>query len=187
MEISLISDLTLNVSYNFEKGEVFLKETLNRRRKRDREPSRIPLKRILKVLNKKNIEKRYSFLSDKVFQRAHLSLIWVKTTKSGDYGTTEILFIANMPSTWRHRNVRWGKSIVAAYTAKSSLKGGMHHNTADSLWNCLSQRLKGCTNRFNTTWCRGIWWLLYQISFTSTLWNCWPTCRSSHGRDNSFT
>ena len=75
MEISLISDLTLNVSYNFEKGEVFFKETLNRRRKRDREPSRIPLKRILKVLDKKNIEKRYSFLSDKVFQRVHLSLI----------------------------------------------------------------------------------------------------------------
>ncbi|RMX39832.1 hypothetical protein pdam_00023348 [Pocillopora damicornis] len=57
MEISLISDLTLNVSYNFEKGEVFFKETLNRRRKRDREPSRIPPKRILKVLDKKNIEK----------------------------------------------------------------------------------------------------------------------------------
>ena len=110
------SEYSLESSINFEKGER-LKVTMNRRRKRDREPSRIPLKRILKVLNKKNIEKRYSCLLDKVFQRVHLSLIWVKTTKYGNYGTTEILFIANMPSPWRHRNVRWGKSIVAAYTA----------------------------------------------------------------------
>ena len=68
------SEYSLESSINFEKGEL-LKETMNRRRKRDREPSRIPLKRILKVLNKKNIEKRYSCLLDKVFQRVHLSLI----------------------------------------------------------------------------------------------------------------
>ena len=68
------SEFSLESSINFEKGEL-LKETMNRRRKRDREPSRIPLKRILKVLNKKNIEKRYSCLLDKVFQRVHLSLI----------------------------------------------------------------------------------------------------------------
>ena len=55
-------EYSLESSINFEKGEL-LKETMNRRRKRDREPSRIPLKRILKVLNKKkNIEKRYSQL-----------------------------------------------------------------------------------------------------------------------------
>ena len=38
------SEYRLQSSINFEKGKV-LKETLNRRRKRDREPSRIPLKR----------------------------------------------------------------------------------------------------------------------------------------------
>ena len=48
------SEYSLESSINFEKGEL-LKETMNRRRKRDREPSRIPLKRILKVLNKKKI------------------------------------------------------------------------------------------------------------------------------------
>ncbi|CAH3173319.1 unnamed protein product [Porites lobata] len=69
------SEYSLESSINFEKGEL-LKETMNRRRKRDREPSRIPLKRILKVLNKKKkIEKRYSCLLNKVFQRVHLSLI----------------------------------------------------------------------------------------------------------------
>ena len=69
------SEYSLESSINFEKGEL-LKDTMNRRRKRDREPSRIPLKRILKVLNKKkNIEKRYSCLLDKVFQTVHLSLI----------------------------------------------------------------------------------------------------------------
>ncbi|CAH3037345.1 unnamed protein product, partial [Pocillopora meandrina] len=51
------SEYSLQSSINFEKGEV-LKETLNRRRKRDGEPSRIPLKRILKVLNKKRYRKK---------------------------------------------------------------------------------------------------------------------------------
>ena len=51
------SEYSLQSSINFEKGEV-LKETLGRRRKRDREPSRIPLKRILKVLNKKKFRKK---------------------------------------------------------------------------------------------------------------------------------
>ena len=51
------SEYSLQSSINFEKGEV-LKETLDRRRKRDREPSRIPLKRILKVLNKKKFRKK---------------------------------------------------------------------------------------------------------------------------------
>ena len=46
------SEYSLESSINFEKGEL-LKETMNWRRKRDRETSRIPLKRILKVLNKK--------------------------------------------------------------------------------------------------------------------------------------
>ena len=32
-------------------------------------------------------------------------------------------------------------SCIHRCNNKSSLKGGMHHNTADSLWNCLSQRL----------------------------------------------
>ena len=51
------SEYSLESSINFEKGEL-LKETMNRRRKRDREPSRIPLKRILKVLNKKKYRKK---------------------------------------------------------------------------------------------------------------------------------
>ena len=38
------SEYSLESSINFEKGEL-LKETMNRRRKRDREPSRIPLKK----------------------------------------------------------------------------------------------------------------------------------------------
>ena len=50
-------EYSLESSINFEKGEL-LKETMNRRRKRDREPSRIPLKRILKVLNKKKYRKK---------------------------------------------------------------------------------------------------------------------------------
>ena len=72
-------------------------------------------------------------------------------------------------------------SCIHRCNNKSSLKRGMHHNTADSLWNCLSQRLAqiglmphdvgGSGDRF----------------FTSTLGNCRPTCRSSHGRDKSFT
>ena len=79
---------------------------------------------------------------DKVFQRVHLSLIWVKTTKSGNYGTTEILFIANMPSTWRHTNVRWGKSIVAAYTAVIISQVWREVCIIIQLiHNCLSQRL----------------------------------------------
>ena len=32
-------------------------------------------------------------------------------------------------------------SCIHRCNNKSSLKGAMHHNTADSLWNCLSQRL----------------------------------------------
>ena len=32
-------------------------------------------------------------------------------------------------------------SCIHRCNNKSSLKGGRHHNTADSLWNCLSQRL----------------------------------------------
>ena len=51
------SEYGLESSINFEKGEL-LKESMNRRRKRDREPSRIPLKRILKVPNKKIYRKK---------------------------------------------------------------------------------------------------------------------------------
>ena len=66
---------SLQCSSSFKKG-VALKESLNRRRKRDREPSRIPVKRILNVLRKKKkIEKRYSCLLDKLFQIVHLSLV----------------------------------------------------------------------------------------------------------------
>jgi len=61
-------------SSSFKKG-VALKESLNRRRKRDREPSRIPVKRIPNVLRKKKIEKRYSCLLEKLFQIVHLSFV----------------------------------------------------------------------------------------------------------------
>ena len=48
---------SLQCSSSFKEG-VALKERLNRRRKRDREPSRIPVKRILNVLRKKKNRKK---------------------------------------------------------------------------------------------------------------------------------
>ena len=48
---------SLQCSSSFKKG-VALKESLNRRKKRDREPSRIPVKRILNVFRKKTNRKK---------------------------------------------------------------------------------------------------------------------------------
>ena len=144
MEISLISDLTLNVSYNFEKGEVFFKETLNRRRKRDREPSRIPLKRILKVLNKKKYRKKVQlFVRQSIPKSSFITnlsqnhKIWRLWYNRDTFYSKYAFNMKTQKCKMRQKHC----SCIHRCNNKSSLKGGMHHNTADSLWNCLSQRL----------------------------------------------
>ena len=141
MEISLISDLTLNVSYNFEKGEVFFKETLNRRRKRDREPSRIPLKRILKVLNKKKYRKKVQLFVRQSIPKSSFITNLSQNHKIWQLWYNRDTFYSKYAFNMKTHKCKMRQKHCSCCNNKSSLKVGMHHNTADSLWNCLSQRL----------------------------------------------
>ena len=147
---------SLQCSSSFKKG-VALKERLNRRRKRDREPSRIPVKRILNVLRKKKNRKKVQLFVRKTIPDS--SFI---TCLSQNYKTWQLRYNSNnfyskyacnmkvQKSTTRRKHCRYMTNAQSRENYfhcchnKSSLKGGMHSNTAvthDSPWNCLSQRL----------------------------------------------
>ena len=137
------SEYSLQSSINFEKGEV-LKETLDRRRKRDREPSRIPLKRILKVLNKKKFRKKVQlFVRQSIPKSSFITnlsenhKIWRLWYNRDTFYSKYAFNMKTQKCNMRQKHC----SCIHRCNNKSSLKGGMHHNTADSLWNCLSQRL----------------------------------------------
>ena len=142
------SEYSLERSINFEKGEL-LKETMNQRRKRDREPSRIPLTRILKVLNKKKYRKKVqlfvrqsiakSLFITNLSQNHKIWQLWYnRDTLYSKYAfKKKYVFMKTQECKMRQKHC----SCIHRCKNKSSLQGGMHHNTADSLWNCLSQRL----------------------------------------------
>ena len=137
------SEYSLQSSINFEKGEV-LKETLGRRRKRDREPSRIPLKRILKVLNKKKFRKKVQlFVRQSIPKTSFITnlsenhKIWRLWYNRDTFYSKYAFNMNTQKCNMRQKHC----SCIHRCNNKSSLKGGIHHNTADSLWNCLSHRL----------------------------------------------
>ena len=147
---------SLQCSSSFKKG-VALKESLNQRRKRDWEPSRIPVKRILNVLRKKKNRKKVQLFVRKTIPNS--SFI---TCLSQNYKTWQLRYNSDNFYSKYACNMKVQKSITRQKHCrympnaqsrenyfhcchnKSSLKGGMHSNTAvtpDSPWDCLSQRL----------------------------------------------
>ena len=137
------SEYSLESSINFEKGEL-LKETMNRRRKRDREPSRIPLKRILKVLNKKKYRKKVQLFVRQSIPKSSFITNLSQNHKIWQLWYNRDTFYSKYAFNMKTHKCKMRQkhcSCIHRCNNKSSLKGGMHHNTADSLWNCLSQRL----------------------------------------------
>ena len=137
------SEYSLESSINFEKGEL-LKETMNRRRKRDREPSRIPLKRILKVLNKKKYRKKVQLFVRQSIPKSSFITNLSQNHKIWQLWYNRDTFYSKYAFNMKTHKCKMRQkhcSCIHRCNTKSSLKGGMHHNTADSLWNCLSQRL----------------------------------------------
>ena len=147
---------SLQCSSSFKRG-VALKERLNRRRKRDREPSRIPVKRILNVLrNKKNRKKVQLFVRRTIPNSSFITCVsqnyktWQLRYNSDNFYSKYAFNMKVQKSTTRQRhcrcmpNTQSKENYFHCCHNKSSLKGGMHSNTAvthDSPWNCLSQRL----------------------------------------------
>ena len=137
------TEYRLESSINFEKGEL-LKETMNRRRKRDREPSRIPLKRILKVLNKTKYRKKVQLFVRQSIPKSSFITNLSQNHKIWQLWYNRDTFYSKYAFNMKTQKCKMRQkhcSRIHRCNNKSSLKGGMHHNTADSLWNCLSQRL----------------------------------------------
>ena len=101
---------SLQCSSSFKKG-VALKESLNRRRKRDREPSWIPVKRILNVLRKKIAKKVQLFVRKTIPNSSFITCL------SQNYKTWQLRynsdnFYSKYACNVKVKNLQQGKSIV---------------------------------------------------------------------------
>ena len=129
------SEYSLESSINFEKGEL-LKETMNQRRKRDREPSRIPLKRILKVLNKKKYRKKVQLFVRQSIPKSSFITNLSQNHKIWQLWYNRDTFYSKYAFNMKTQKCKMRQkhcSCIHRCNNKSSLKRGMHHNTADSL------------------------------------------------------
>ena len=84
---------SLQCSSSFKKG-VGLKESLNRSRKRDREPSRIPVKRILNVFRKKKNRKKVHLFVRQTIPTSSLVHLFI-TCLSQNYKTWQLRYNSN--------------------------------------------------------------------------------------------
>ena len=143
---SVCSKSNFRKSSSFDKG-LILQRTLNKKRKREREPSRIPLKSILKATKKNKDRKKV-----KLFVRKSIPNSSFITNLCRDYKTLRLWrrgdnfyskYAVNMKAQKQKLRQEHCCSCIH-HCYKSSLKGGMYHNVADaqdSLWNCLTQKL----------------------------------------------
>ena len=151
-----------------------VKKVVNYRRKRDREPSRVPVKKILSGLKKRNCRGRIqSFMRQHVprtsfitnlcqsYKRWHLYL-------SVDHFFSKYVFYMNiqkhkkrvkccsgqatknLPHTCINLNVKTSSFPQSCNIKHLTLKGGMAPDTAvsyDTPLDCLTQRLRGSKSR----------------------------------------